>query len=111
MSNRTEKALNSIVGLTVTRVINNYVEKTLTLYLDNDTSVIFFDCKLIFDLGIIGHKIGEVSSCAGLGMTLELNKYLIDSNDYQTCSISRNFSDFLNKNEIRIAYKHYEIKI
>ena len=110
MPDKTDKTLDSIIGLMVTGVINNYMDRTLTLTLNNDERLIFFDCKLIFDLGITGHKIGEISSDAGLGMALELKKYSIDPNAYQMCSISKDFNDYMNKNEIRIAYDYYEFE-
>jgi len=101
--------LDKTLGLTVSMVTNDFIKKEVTIHFDNEKSITFFGCALVYDLGIIGKRIGEYSNDAGLGMKLELNKLIENSEEYFFCSLSRDFEDYKNKNEIRISFKKIEI--
>lgn len=103
--NKLNIILEKTIGLTVNKISNDFLNKEITIYFDNDKSITFSDCAFVYDLGIIGVCIGEYSDDAGLGMKLELNKFTENSEDYMFCSLSRDFKDFKNKNEIRISFK------
>lgn len=108
-----KEALNNILdrtlGLTVNRVTTDFLKKEVSIHFDNEKSIIFSGCALVYDLGIIGKRIGEYSNDAGLGMKLELNKLTENSEEYFFCSLSRDFKDYKNKNEIRISYRQIKI--
>lgn len=106
---RLDNALEKIVGLTVKGVMTNFIKKEVLICFENEKSILFSGCALVYDLGIIGCCIGNVSSSAGLGMKQELNKVTKKSEEYFFCSLSRDFKDYKNKNEIRISYRQIKI--
>lgn len=93
----------------ITGIYHNYIDRSLCIYLDDKTNVTFYNCALVFDLGIIGHIITYVSCYGTLGMSFELKRMKEDSDDYNFLLLSRDIEDIKNKNEILISYK--EIKV
>ena len=63
-----EKILNK----KVTRIYNDFIERTLTISFQEDFVLKFKQCAISFDLGITGHIVTYVSNSGTLGMTLEL---------------------------------------
>lgn len=97
--------LDKTIGLIVSRVTSDFLKKEISIHFDNEKVITFSDCALVYDLGITGMRIGDYSNDAGLGMKLELNKLTKKAEDYFFCSLSHDFKDFKNKNEIRISFK------
>ncbi|MCV9931833.1 hypothetical protein OIU80_06010 [Flavobacterium sp. LS1R47] len=105
--------MNTIEKILDKRVIGtyyNFIEKTLTISFERDFVLKFYDCAIIFDLGIVGHIVTFISSNSTLGITHELKKMDKDPDDYNFLLISRDIKDYHNKNEILIAYKTLEFK-
>ena len=101
--------LQKILDKRVTRVYHNYIQKSLTIYFDEDLIVQFFECAFVFDLGIIGHTVTYASNTGALGMALELKKNKQDPDDYNSVILSRDIKDFENKNEIIISFKECKL--
>jgi hypothetical protein len=94
----------------ITVIGHDYKNNSLRMILENHKSIIFYDCALIFDLGIIGHIISFVSFSGTLGMALELKRIGENPDDYNYILLSRDIEDTKNKNEILISYKDLEIE-
>lgn len=100
-----ENSLKKTIGLIVKGVTNNFLKSEVVIYFENEKSITFYDCALVYDSGIVGVQIGDYSNDAGLGMKLELTKITKESEEYFFCTLSRDFKDYENKKEIRISYK------
>lgn len=98
-------SLQKVLGKRVTRIYHNYIEKSLVIYFDDDIMFQFYECALVFDLGITGHIINYVSPTGTLGMSFELKKLKYNPDDYNCLILSRDINDFDNKNEIIISFK------
>jgi len=105
-----DSILKNIIGIKVTGLIHNYSDRTLTLLLGDNRRLIFYECQLIYDLGIIDCIIGDVSKSAGLGIVLELKRLNINPEEYIYCTISKGFDDIENKREIIICFKSCSLK-
>lgn len=97
---------NEIQNRKITGIYHNYLSKQLTISLDNDLSVVFEGCAIVFDLGIVGHTITYVSDTGTLGLVLELKKNKEIPEDYNFMFLSRDIKAYENKNELVIAYKN-----
>lgn len=96
-----EKILNNkIVG-----IYHNYIEQSLKIRFENKTAIIFYECAVVFDLGIIGHIVSYVSQTGTLGMSFEIKKMNQDPSDYHFIILSRDINDIDKKNELVISYK------
>ncbi|OWP84390.1 hypothetical protein BWK59_05535 [Flavobacterium davisii] len=95
-----------ILGKRVTRIYHNYIDKSLLIYFDEDLLVHFYECAIVFDLGIVGHKITYASHSGTLGISFELKKIGQDPDDYKCIIFSRDIKDYENKNEMVISYKN-----
>jgi len=102
----TELLLNKKVN----GIYHDYVNRSLHIYLDDKIHIIFYNCAIIFDLGIIGHFITYVSCTGTLGMALELKRIKENPDDYSCILLSRDIKDITNKNEILISYKEFKIE-
>jgi hypothetical protein len=98
-----------ILGKRVVRICHNYIEKSLVIYFDGDMIVQFYECAIVFDLGVIGHIITYASLTSTLGMTFELKKFKQDPDDYNFIIISRDIKDYENKNEMIISFKECKL--
>jgi len=96
---------DEILNRRVTGVYHNYKLKQLSIQLDNGSLIAFYDCAIIFDLGIVGHYITYISNSGTLGMAMELRKNNENPDDFNFLILSRDIKDYLNKNEIVISYK------
>ena len=100
--------LEKTIGNIVRRVFNDFIKKELIIYFEDEKSITFIDCAFVYDLGIVGIRIGDFSKDAGLGMKLELEKSTVNSEEYLYCTLAKDFKDYNNKNEIRISFKSIE---
>lgn len=99
-----EIILKSFIGLRVIGLVHNYSNRSVTVCFDQGKNLLFNDCQLVYDLGIIGNVIKDISSSAGLGMVLELRKLNIEPENYSYCTLSKGFENIVNKQEIRISF-------
>lgn len=102
--------LNGVLGLKVTGIVHNYYNKTLSIYFEGGSCLHFNGCVIVFDLGIMGHKVGYVAPKGTLGLTLEFEKLKLDPSDYNFCLLSRDIADYKNKNEIVLAFKDVKLE-
>lgn len=96
---------DEILNKKVIGIYHNYKLKQLTINLGHDSLITFYDCAIVFDLGIVGHVISYLSNTGTLGIITELKKNNEDPEDFNFLILSRDIKDYLNKNEIVISYK------
>jgi hypothetical protein len=102
--------LKKILDKRVSKIYHNYIEKSLIIYFDEDFIVQFYDCVIVFDLGIIGHTITYASLTGTLGMSFELKRLKHNPDDYNCIILSRDIKDYENKNEMVISFKDLQLK-
>jgi hypothetical protein len=101
---------SQILNKRVVGIYHNYIDQSLRLSLDDKTDIFFYGCAIVFDLGIIGHKVSFVSSTGTLGITFELKKMNKNPEDYKYIILSRDIKDIENKNELLVSYHQLEVK-
>lgn len=100
--------LQKINNKRIISIIHNYLEKSLKINFEDNESIIFNDCALTIDTGIIGHTISYVANTGTLGMGLELKRMNQDPDDFNFVILSRDIKDMEQKNELLISYKQME---
>jgi hypothetical protein len=100
--------LKKILDKRVTRIYHNYIEKSLIIYFNEEMTVEFYECAIVFDLGIVGHTITYATFTGTLGMTFELKRFKQNPDDYNCIILSRDIKDYENKNEMIISFKEYK---
>ncbi|GEN72148.1 hypothetical protein [Chryseobacterium lathyri] len=90
-------------------IVHDYYKNRLTINFDNNLNIIFEDCVLAFDSGVIKQIISFISFSGTLGMTLELKSMGLDPEKYNFIIFSKDITDYENKSELKIAYKKVKI--
>ena len=100
--------LQKLLDKRVSRIFHNYIEKSLIIYFDEDLMIQFYECAIVFDLGITGHIITFASLTGTIGMSFELKNLNQNPDDYNCIILSRDIEDYENKNEMIISFKEYK---
>ncbi len=103
----------SIIGATVIGLVSySHVERVAIIF-DNNKTLLFIDCPMFMDSGIIGRKVIDIKFYNGeMGFTLTFNEMKISSSedDYKYCYINTSDENPFTENRLRIAFKTFEIK-
>lgn len=105
------KRFDEIIGLKVRGVIHNYNLKRLSMsFYDRNELLIFYDCPVVIDTGIIGKEITIANEYEGemsfIIMFREMK--LINTDDYNYFIIQGEEGERHSDNQLRIAYKKVE---
>ncbi|URM35545.1 hypothetical protein [Flavobacterium anhuiense] len=106
------KNFDKIKGLKVRGIIHNYNLKKLSIsFYDTNESLIFYDCPVSFDTGIIGKEIRIVNEYSGeMSFVIVFREMKLNSEDYNYFIIKGEDGERHSQNQIRIAYKRIEFK-
>lgn len=102
--------LSEIIGLTVEGIHHDYVKKDTGILLEGSIMLLFKDCVLVYDGGIIGDKIIYASEYSGeMGFVLDFRERKLNVEDYKF-AILKGAEDEFPRHQIRIAYKSIEVR-
>jgi len=100
--------LDKLIGQKVLGLKYDFLNSNISINFKNDVEILFDDCLIVYDLGIVGAVIKDVSLSAGLGMVLEIKQFS-DTENYHYCTLSRGFNDLSEKREIRLSFKKVQL--
>jgi hypothetical protein len=110
MKKNNDEILSQVVGLNVEGIHNDYIRGILSLLFEGGTMLLFKSCALVYDGGIINHKIIYASEYTGeMGFILDFRSRKQQTEDYFFVLIKVEENKFPKK-QMRISCREIELK-
>ncbi|URM35547.1 hypothetical protein [Flavobacterium anhuiense] len=103
--------IENLIGLEVLGVNHYYNLNKMVILLENNTNLIFYNCPLVFDAGMIGKKILLLQEYKGeMSFVIVFKEMKLDVDDYNYFIIKGEEGSKHYENQIRIAFERMEIQ-